>query len=57
MPSAKPKIQVVMEPFYYEKFAEICKKEDRSMSKMAARIITEWLKKYEQDTQGGGICN
>lgn len=55
MPSAKPKIQVVMEPFYYEKFAEICKKEDRSMSKMAARIITEWLKKYEQDTQGGGI--
>ena len=39
MPTKKPVIQTVIEENIYNKFKEICKKEDRSESKMAAIII------------------
>ena len=33
----------------YNKFKEICKKEDRSESKMAAIIIKKYIEQYEQE--------
>ena len=43
MPTKKPVIQTVIEENIYNKFKEICKKEDRSESKMAAIIIKKYI--------------
>ena len=47
MPTKKPVIQTVVEENVYNKFKEICKKEDRSESKMAAIIIRQYIEQYE----------
>lgn len=49
MPTKKPVIQTVIEENIYNKFKEICKKEDRSESKMAAIIIKKYIEQYEQE--------
>lgn len=58
MPTKKPVIQTVIDQKIYNKFKEICKKEDRTESKMAAIIIKEYIEQYEQehgDIPSGGI--
>ncbi len=49
MPTKKPVIQTVIDENIYNKFKEICKKEDRTESKMAAIIIKEYIEQYEQE--------
>lgn len=49
MPTKKPVIQTVIEENIYNKFKKICKKEDRSESKMAAIIIKKYIEQYEQE--------
>lgn len=48
MPTRKPVIQTVVEENIYNKFKEICSREDRSESKMAAIIIRQYIEQYEQ---------
>ena len=48
MPTKKPVIQTVIDENIYNKFKEICKKEDRTESKMAAIIIKEYIEQYEK---------
>lgn len=49
MPTKKPIIQTVVEEDIHKKFKEICKKEDRSESKMAAIIIKQYVEQYEKE--------
>ncbi len=49
MPTRKPIIQTVMEENVYNKFKEICNREDRSESKMAAIIIKQYIEQYEKE--------
>lgn len=49
MPTRKPVIQTVVEESIYNKFKEICNKEDRSESKMAAIIIKKYIEQYERE--------
>lgn len=48
MPTQKHRIQAILEDDTYEKFKELCKIDDRTESKMASRIITEYISKYEK---------
>ncbi len=48
MPTRKPVIQTVVEESIYNKFKEICSREDRSESKMAAIIIRQYIEQYEK---------
>ena len=54
MPTKKPVLQAVMEQSVYMKFLEICKAEDRTPSKQASRVITEYVSRYEDEN--GEIC-
>ena len=54
MPTKKPVLQAVMDEKIYMKFLEICKAEDRTPSKQASRVITEYVNRYEAET--GEIC-
>ncbi len=49
MPTKKPIIQTVIEEDIYNKFKEICKREDRTESKMAAIIIKQYVEQYERE--------
>lgn len=49
MPTKKPVIQTVVEESIYNKFKEICNREDRSESKMAAIIIKQYIEQYERE--------
>lgn len=49
MPTRKPVIQTVIEENIYNKFKEICNREDRSESKMAAIIIKQYIEQYEKE--------
>ena len=49
MPTKKPMIQTVTEEDIYNKFKEICKREDRTESKMAAIIIKQYVEQYERE--------
>lgn len=49
MPTKKPIIQTVVDEDIYNKFKEICKREDRTESKMAAIIIRQYVEQYEKD--------
>lgn len=51
MPTKKPIIQTVVDEDTHTKFKEICKKEDRSESKMAAIIIKQYIEQYEKRTR------
>lgn len=54
MPTRKPVLQAVMDECVYMKFLEICKLEDRTPSKQASRVITEYVNRYE--AENGEIC-
>ena len=54
MPTKKPVLQAVMDENVYMKFLAICKAEDRTPSKQAARVISEYVSKYE--AENGEIC-
>lgn len=60
MPTKKPVIQVVLEENYKQKLEAIAEKEERSISKQAAKIIKEYINNYEK-TSGtisiGNIAN
>lgn len=47
MPTKKPRLQIILENEYYEKFKAICKKDDRSESKLGKRIIEKYIDEYE----------
>ena len=49
MPTKKPIIQTVIDEDTHNKFKEICRKEDRSESKMAAIIIKQYIEQYEKE--------
>ncbi len=49
MPTKKPVIQTVVDENIYNKFKEICNREDRSESKMAAIIIRQYIEQYEKE--------
>lgn len=49
MPTKKPIIQTVVDEDIYDKFKEICKREDRTESKMAAIIIRQYIEQYEKE--------
>lgn len=62
MPTKKPIIQTVVEESVYNKFKEICKKNDRTESKMTAIIIKQYIDQYEEKngeifTSGGGYSS
>lgn len=49
MPTKKPVLQAVMEESIYAKFLEICRIEDRTPSKQASRVITDYVNRYEAE--------
>ena len=49
MPTKKPVIQTVVDENIYNKFKEICNREDRSESKRAAIIIRQYIEQYEKE--------
>ena len=49
MPTKKPVIQTVVDENIYNKSKEICNREDRSESKMAAIIIRQYIEQYEKE--------
>jgi len=49
MPTKKPVIQTVIDEEIYKKFKNICEKEDRTESKMAAIIIKQYVEQYEKE--------
>lgn len=54
MPTQKPRIQAILEKEVYNKFKMLCEIEDRTESKLASRIITEYVQNYEKQN---GIIN
>ncbi len=53
MPSYKPRVQVLLDTEFYEKYKFICKKERRTESVMGAIMIEKYISEYEQ--QNGEI--
>ena len=51
MPTKKPIIQTVIDEDIYYKFKEICKREDRTESKMAAIIIKQYVEQYKKENE------
>lgn len=49
MPTKKPRIQALVKENTYIEFKEICEKENRSESNMAAIAIEEFVKKYKKE--------
>lgn len=49
MPSAKPKVQALLDDDIYQKFQALCKKDKRSESNMGGLIITEYIENYEKE--------
>ena len=49
MPTKKPIIQTVIDEDIYSIFKEICKREDRTESKMAAIIIKQYVQQYQKE--------
>ena len=47
MGTNKPRIQAILEPDEYKKFKALCKRDDRTESKLAGMIIRQYLKQYE----------
>lgn len=48
MGSNKPRIQALLEPKEYEKFKILCKRDERSESKLGGMIIRQYLEQYEK---------
>lgn len=49
MPSNKPKIQILVRNQTIEKFKEIAKKEERSISQLGTIAIEKYIKQYEAE--------
>lgn len=49
MPTKKPIIQIVLSEKYTKKLEYIAQKEERSKSAQGARIIEEYINKYEAE--------
>lgn len=47
MGTNKPRIQAILEPNYYAKFKELCKRDDRTESKLGKKIIEKYIDDYE----------
>ena len=47
MGTTKPRIQIIEEKECYEKFKELCKRDDRTESKLGNRIIKNYIEQYE----------
>lgn len=48
MATNKPRIQVILEQDCYNKFKALCKKDDRTESKLGKKIIENYIEQYEQ---------
>lgn len=48
MPSKKPIVQTVVDNEIYTKFKALCKRDERSESKLAALIIKKYIEEYEK---------
>ena len=48
MGTKKPIIQCILEQEYYEKFKTLCKKDERSESKLGGMIIKKYIDQYEE---------
>ena len=49
MPSYKPKVQILLNQEYHDKFKELCEKERRSDSVMGAIMIETYIDNYERE--------
>ena len=49
MPSYKPKVQILLEQEYHDKFKTLCKRERRSDSIMGAIMIEKYIDNYEKE--------
>lgn len=47
MPTKKPRIQIILENEYAQKFKELCKQDGRTESNMGKRIIEKYIDNYE----------
>ena len=57
MPSKKPLLGIRTDAETIQKLKEIAEKDNRSASNLGEKIIKDWIKKYEQNTLGGGISD
>ena len=48
MGTNKPRIQIILENEYYQKYKELCKRDDRSESKLGSKIIKSYIDQYEE---------
>ena len=48
MGTNKPKVQIILEQECYEKYKALCKKDDRTESKLGKRIIEKYIEDYEK---------
>lgn len=51
MPTNKPKVQAVVTQKYFDKLQNIAIIEGRSISQMTAKIIENYIDKYEEEKQ------
>ena len=49
MPSYKPKVQILLDQEYHDKFKTLCKRERRSDSIMGAIMIEKYIDDYEKE--------
>lgn len=47
--TSKPKIQIVLEQEYYEKFMALAAQEQRTASNMGAKVIRAFIDSYENE--------
>lgn len=48
MGTKKPRIQIILPENYYEKYKELCVRDDRSESKLGSKIIKSYIDQYEE---------
>lgn len=49
MPTKKPVVQIVLSESYYKKLQMLGRKEDKSNSKIGAKIIERYIDDYEKE--------
>lgn len=47
MATKKPRVQVILEQDYYNKFKKLCELDDRTESKLGGKIIQKYIDDYE----------
>lgn len=48
MGTKKPRVQIILDEIYYEKYKELCIRDDRSESKLGSKIIKNYIDQYEE---------